>query len=81
VPKAHGSRAVPRRGAGGSAHAVARFAKIVRHRGDQAEPAAGFANMHIAGGTAGAVVDIIQRVFLRQPSPHLAEIVLSLARH
>ena len=63
---------VERAGAG-EAHAVAGFAEIVRQRRDEAEPAAGLGDAHIAGRAAGAVVDVLQRVALGKPRAHHRE--------
>ena len=50
-----------------SAHAVAAFAEIVRHRRDEAEPPAGLLDPHIAGRAAGPVGDVVEREALEQP--------------
>ena len=50
LAKAH----VKRSGAS-DAHAIAAFAKIVSERGDEAQPAPSFHDMHITRGSAGAI--------------------------
>src|SRR4029077_5550564 len=44
---------------GGDAHAIAKFAEIMRERGDEAKSAAGFRDSHIASGPARAVGDVV----------------------
>ena len=43
------------------------FAEIVGQRRNKAEPAAGLGDAHIAGGTAGAIVDVFERKALGEP--------------
>ena len=46
------------------------FAEIMGHRRDEAEPAAGLLDAHIARRAAGAVVDVLERVALGEPRAH-----------
>ena len=39
-------------------------------RGDEAEPAAGLRNAHIARRPAGPIVDVVERVALGKPRAH-----------
>src|SRR5215210_4454102 len=48
----------------GEPHAIARLAKVMGKRRDEAEPSAGFRNVHVARRSAGAVVDILHGVTL-----------------
>src|SRR5215475_10199017 len=68
LPEAHVERA-----RAGDADAVAGFAEIVRQRRDEAEPAAGLLDAHVARWAAGAIVDILERVALGKPSPRHRE--------
>src|SRR5690349_13661750 len=47
------------RAGAGDPHPIAGLAEIMRERGDEAEPAAGFRNAHIARRPAGPIVDIV----------------------
>src|SRR5262245_60473367 len=51
-------------------HAVAAFAEIVGHWRDESDASASLTHAHIARRTAGAVVDLIQRPFLREIGTH-----------
>src|ERR1700693_2362686 len=64
LPEAH----IERAGAG-EADAIAGLAEIMRERRDEAEPAAGLLHAHVARRTAGAVVDILERVAFAEPRP------------
>src|SRR5438105_313982 len=57
----------------GHAHPVAGFAEIVGERGDEAEPAAGLLDPHVARRSAGAVVDVLERIALAKPRAHHRE--------
>ena len=46
------------------------FAEIVRERRDEAERSAGLRDAHIARRSAGAIVDILERVALGEPRAH-----------
>ena len=46
------------------------FAEVVRHRRDEAEPAAGLLDAHVARRAAGPVVDVFQREALGQARAH-----------
>src|SRR5262245_44555799 len=48
------------RAGAGDAHAIAGFAEIVGKRRDEAEPAAGLGDPHVAGRAAGAIVDLFE---------------------
>src|SRR5262245_49246576 len=54
----------------GNAHAIARFAEIMRQRRDEAEPPSSLAHLDIAGRTAGAVGVVVEREALRKARPH-----------
>src|SRR5262245_28137203 len=54
----------------GDAHAIARFAEIVRQWRDEAEPPSSLAHLDIAGRTAGAVGVVVEREALLKPRPH-----------
>src|SRR5215467_1367475 len=54
----------------GDAHAVAGFAEIVRQGRDEAEPPSGLGDPHIAGWTAGSIVDLVESEPLGKPRPH-----------
>ena len=53
----------------GDAHAIAGFAEIVGHRGDEAEPAAGFLDADIARRSAGALVELVEGEPFGKPRP------------
>src|SRR6516165_7093310 len=50
----------------GHPHAVAGFTEIMSERRNEAEPPAGLGDSDIAGGTAGAVVAVVEREPLGQ---------------
>src|SRR4051812_41027633 len=50
---------VERAGAG-EAHAVAGLAEVMRQRRDESETSAGLGDLHVAGGPAGAIVDLVE---------------------
>jgi hypothetical protein len=47
--------------------AIAGFAKIMRQGGNESDAAPGFSNACVSRRSTGAVVDIVQRVALREP--------------
>src|ERR1700735_5540528 len=55
------------RAGAGDAHPVAGLAEIMGHRRDEAELAAGFADMNVTGGAAAVLVEVGQRVLFGQP--------------
>ena len=59
---------VERAGAG-QPHAVAAFAEIMGERRDEAEPAAGLRDPHIARRAAGLVGDVLEREALQRGAP------------
>src|SRR5689334_19247451 len=44
----------------GDPHPIAGFAEIMGHRSDEAEPPAGLPHLHIAGGSARAIRDLVE---------------------
>ena len=57
----------------GHAHPIARFAEIVRHRRDEADPAAGLLDADVAGRAAGAIRQVGQRPARAKAGAHQRE--------
>src|ERR1700730_839734 len=61
------AKAQVKRSGASHAHAIAAFAKIMGERGDEAQTAPGFRDMHIAGGATGAITGLAQGEALLEP--------------